>query len=49
MPDIRAPAIRPALQFADLAQERDVATIGIWVFLVTSKPEVAAELNRPSA
>jgi cytochrome c oxidase subunit III len=35
MPDIRAPAIRPALQFADLAQERDVATIGIWVFLAT--------------
>jgi cytochrome c oxidase subunit 3 len=27
--------LRPAVQFADLAQERDVATIGIWVFLAT--------------
>jgi cytochrome c oxidase subunit III len=35
MPELETPAIRPALQFADLAQERDVATIGIWVFLAT--------------
>jgi cytochrome c oxidase subunit III len=35
MPEPETPAIRPALQFADLAQERDVATVGIWVFLAT--------------
>jgi cytochrome c oxidase subunit III len=35
MPEPRTSDIRPALQFADLAQERDVATIGIWVFLAT--------------
>jgi cytochrome c oxidase subunit 3 len=33
MPSGLAP--RPALQFADLAQQREVATLGLWLFLAT--------------
>lgn len=35
MPDLGTPQTRPDIQFADLGQESDVATIGIWVFLAT--------------
>lgn len=29
------PEARPAMQFADLAQQREVATLGLWLFLAT--------------
>jgi cytochrome c oxidase subunit 3 len=31
----KMPELRPATQFADLAQQRDVATLGLWLFLAT--------------